>query len=253
MWRNKSLRNKRERWLGTDYLNNYCSNQELRWYYLELARRMRFKMDEFQNSLVLWGRLRDPFNFLGSVFPNKLACCCSCRKVQLNTLILRPPSPPRPPLIFPSWPFSFDISAIVLILCSWQIQFCIAGKWQKNNKKKQGELRWCRDPSLADQGINIFSTKKHGTANILIKTDDGWERLVWPCWYVRVKSIVISTLAELKCSCSTKCKTLHWWSIVVSSPSVYIEYRVYQIPQSVPALSVWRRLWWAGARQWPQH
>ena len=71
---------------------------------------------------------------------------------------------------------------------------------------------------------------------------------MWPCWYVRVKSIVISTLAELKCSCSTKCKTLHWWSIVVSSPSVYIEYRVYQIPQSVPALSVWRRLWWAGSK-----
>ena len=34
-------------------------------------------------------------------------------------------------------------------------------------------LSWCRDPSLAYQEINIFSPKKHGTGNVLIKTDDG--------------------------------------------------------------------------------
>ena len=92
--------------------------------------------------------------------------------------------------------------------------------------------------------------------------DDGWERrslIARPCItmvtlslqcdhvdMLEVKCIVISpALPGLKCFCSTKCKTLLWWSIVVSSPSVYIEYLVYQIPQSDPALSLqWRRLCW---------
>ena len=40
----------------------------------------------------------------------------------------------------------------------------------------------------AYQKINIFTPKKHGTGNILIKTDDGWDRrsLIPPPYISRV-------------------------------------------------------------------
>ena len=156
---------------------------------------MRVKMDEFQNSLVLRGWLRDPFNFLGRVFLNKWPCCCSCRKVKIYTLI-HYPSPschlPPPPHI---WYFTLSVFPFY-VLCKFSFGLrvtarktikqrrgkfkpgaassspamsgvCCSYKWTEHNvnvRTRKKPTKSSRLQLTAYQEINIFIPKKHGTA-----------------------------------------------------------------------------------------